>query len=349
MSRLEINFDSLRYRAMIGVGGIGAGEFFLLDGNHTLGREESRSGRYLDTRDYCKLHIISHYVQVLLGNEFRVIPIGKVGKDHLGIRLRDEMRAVGISLDYIEESEDKPTLYSFCFLYPDGSGGNMTTNDSACAQVDEAVVSGSETVFSSYANLGIALAVPEVPLPAREKLLRLAADYGFFKIASFTSAEMKGLITSDLVPYIDLLAVNLHEAAALTGEISAGDNSSRLIEKTVEILTRLNPELQLSITYGREGSWIWDGKQLEHLPAHVVSVKNAAGAGDAHLAGIIAGLSAGLTLQQAHHLGVLTAAHAVTSPHTINPETNRLTIQNLLIESDYKIDKTVTQLLEERS
>ena len=41
--------------------------FFALDGNHTLGREESRSGHFLDRRDYCKLHIVSHYVCRLLG------------------------------------------------------------------------------------------------------------------------------------------------------------------------------------------------------------------------------------------------------------------------------------------
>ena len=57
---------SRRYRAMIGAGGIGSGAFFALDGEHTLGREESRSGRLLDRRDYCKLHIISHYVKALL-------------------------------------------------------------------------------------------------------------------------------------------------------------------------------------------------------------------------------------------------------------------------------------------
>ncbi len=45
----------LRYRAMVGTGGIGSGRFFLLQGNQSLGREESRSGRFLDQRDYCKL------------------------------------------------------------------------------------------------------------------------------------------------------------------------------------------------------------------------------------------------------------------------------------------------------
>ncbi|HEX6907174.1 MAG TPA: hypothetical protein VF154_11240, partial [Terriglobales bacterium] len=47
------------YRRLIGIGGIGSGIFFALDGEHTLGREESRLGKLLEVRDYCKLHIIS--------------------------------------------------------------------------------------------------------------------------------------------------------------------------------------------------------------------------------------------------------------------------------------------------
>ncbi|NIN09662.1 MAG: hypothetical protein GTO76_13735, partial [Planctomycetales bacterium] len=74
---LEVTISEPRYQAMIGVGGIGSGSFFALRGNHTLGREESRGGRFLDRRDYCKLHIISHYVKTLLGPEFSTIPIGQ--------------------------------------------------------------------------------------------------------------------------------------------------------------------------------------------------------------------------------------------------------------------------------
>ncbi|HKT69754.1 MAG TPA: hypothetical protein VJP83_09970, partial [Terriglobales bacterium] len=81
-TKRNLRRDPHSYRRLIGIGGIGSGIFFALDGNHTLGREESRFGRLLDIRDYCKLHIISHYVARLLGagpgGAFRVIPIGKV-------------------------------------------------------------------------------------------------------------------------------------------------------------------------------------------------------------------------------------------------------------------------------
>jgi ribokinase len=62
------------YDIVVGTGGIGTGIFMALRGEHSLGREESRPAELLDRRDYCKLHIFSHYVQRLLGTEFPVVP-----------------------------------------------------------------------------------------------------------------------------------------------------------------------------------------------------------------------------------------------------------------------------------
>ena len=86
MPPLSVHPARLRHAALIGTGGIGSGMFFALHGNHTLGREESRSGYILDRQDYCKLHIVAHYVSALLGPAFPVIPIGKVGDDEPGRR-----------------------------------------------------------------------------------------------------------------------------------------------------------------------------------------------------------------------------------------------------------------------
>ena len=58
------------YSQLFGVGGIGTGLFFNLEGEHTLGRNESRTGQLLDVRDFCKLHIVAHYISKLL------LPIG---------------------------------------------------------------------------------------------------------------------------------------------------------------------------------------------------------------------------------------------------------------------------------
>src|SRR5512139_4115739 len=132
---LRIDRARFRYRAMIGVGGIGSGAFFALTGNATLGREESRGGRFLDRRDYCTLHIITHYVKTLLGPLFETLPIGRVGDDAAGQELLREMGRAGLDLRYVEITPGSRTLSSFCLVYPDGSGGNLTTTDSASGLV----------------------------------------------------------------------------------------------------------------------------------------------------------------------------------------------------------------------
>jgi ribokinase len=147
MAPLALDPARRRYQALIGTGGIGSGAFFALNGNHTLGREESRSAHFLKRRDSCKLHIVAHYVATHIGPDFATIPVGKVGDDDVGQQLAAEMRTAGLELRHVAVAPDEPTLYSLCFVYPDGAGGNLTVDDSDCARVDPAFVAQSEAAF----------------------------------------------------------------------------------------------------------------------------------------------------------------------------------------------------------
>ena len=345
MTAQGVLLASARYQALIGVGGIGAGSFFALDGNHTLGREESRSGRFLDRRDYCKLHIIAHYVQVLLGPQFPVIPIGKVGDDDVGERLRREMAEIGLDVRYVQVMPGSQTLFSFCFVYPDGSGGNLTTDNSACSHVDAATVALAEPEFARHAGAGIALAVPEVTLGARRALLELGGRYGFLRVASFATGEMAVAADMGLFEQIDLLALNLSEAAALAGFSSEDRPPDSIIEAAVTSVGRRNPAACVTITAGGRGSWVWDGAQLRHRPALPVKVAGSAGAGDAFLAGFLVGLVAGLDWVLSHELANLVAAHAVTSPHTINKTTDRAALYRLAREKELALSEPILRLL----
>jgi len=329
MQPLSVDPARLRYRALIGTGGIGSGMFFALHGNHTLGREESRSGYILDRQDYCKLHIVAHYVSALLGPAFPVIPIGKVGDDEPGRRMLQEMAAVRLDLRYVGIEPGHSTLYSICFLYPDGSGGNLTTADSASARVDPSWISRAEPDVAALGarstgahkrpQVGIALTMPEVPMAARARLLDAATHHGLYRAASFTSEELAEARDSGLLAQVDLLAANRDEAAALAG-VSAEQPVELILEAAMAAARAAHPGIMLSITAGRQGSWTWDGQNLNHVPAHQVPVAGTAGAGDAHLAGILVGLAVGLALPEAQELGALVAAMAVTSPHTINKD-----------------------------
>ena len=311
-----------KFRGIVGTGGIGHGSFFLLEGNETLGREESRSGSLIDRRDYCKLHIICHYVKALLGERIDVYPIGRVGDDADGARLCREMAAAGLDMRFVETAPGCPTLFSFCFTYPDGSGGNMTTRDSASGAVNEEAVIEAEPLLEEMGRSGIALAVPEVPLAARRALLECASRFGLFRAASFTRTEMDDVRESGLLNQVDLCAVNLEEAAAAAGipeDHVESSEPARIVQRAAEELARDFPLLQLSITSGKSGSWCWDGSSLYFDPAVHLHVAGTSGAGDAHFAGLLAGLALGLPLQLAQQVGTIVAGASVKSPHTIHP------------------------------
>jgi len=341
---LNIDPDRQRYRVLIGTGGVGAGSFFAMNGNQTLGREESRSGRFLDRRDYCKLHIITHYIHTLMGAGFTTVPISKVGDDQHGQLVLQEMTEAGLDIDHMQTVVGGQTLYSICLVYPDGSGGNITTDNSACAQVDAAYVRQAEADFSAFDGNGIALAVPEVPLEAREELLKIATDHQFLRAASFNSQEMAWLRSSGVLKMVDLLAINIHEAAVLAG-VSAEQAPVAVVKAAIETVQQIRPELQLSITAGMHGSWAWDGQALSHVPCQKVNVVSTAGAGDAHFAGVLVGLAAGLSLAEAQELGGLVGALSVTSPHTINKEISCESLRTFVTKFGLPLPDKVKELL----
>jgi len=307
------------YRRLVGVGGIGSGIVFALEGGHDLGRNESRAGRLLDVRDYCKLHIVAHYPAVLLGarpegRPFHVLPLGKVGEDENGRRLLAEMDAAGMDTRFVEAVAGHPTLLSVCFLYPDGSGGNVTTSDSAAAQLDPADVERARPWLDRQT---IALALPEAPLAARRRLLALATEHGALRVASFATAEVDEARESGLLAQVDLLALNEDEAAALAGAPFAAEDA--FLERCARAARAAQPGVRLVVTAGARGAFACEGSGFKHVPALPVAIASTAGAGDALLGGTLAGLAAGLPFHEAVQLGSLAAAFKLSSPHTIPP------------------------------
>lgn len=334
-------------RLMVGVGGIGTGMFFELEGDHTLGRNESRPGRVLDVRDYCKLHIIAHYVAVLLGAEpsgspFHVLPVGKVGDDAAGRRLKEEMAAAGMDLRFVDTVEDGPTLFSVCFQYPDGSGGNITTSDAVAASLREEDVDRAGEFLAASRGRAIALAAPEAPLEARLRLLELATEHDAFRAVALTSAEVEEAKRLGMFAMTDLLSVNEDEAGAIAGGEFAASEPGPFLKKCAEALTASNPDMRILLSAGKAGAFGFEDGEWDFCPALEVEVASTAGAGDALLGGTIACLAAGVPLidrgsrrksitarplSSALDFGVLLAGFTVTSPHTIHPDAD---LDNLL-------------------
>jgi sugar/nucleoside kinase (ribokinase family) len=317
-----------QYTHIIGTGGIGTGIFFSLENDHTLGRDESRLARLEGHKDFCKMHIIMHYVAVLLkvGHEtnFQAFPIGAVGDDEQGHTLINMMQKVGMETQNVHISTKNRTLFSVCFQYPDHTGGNITTNNSASNEVSSKHIAD---FFNKNKPIGkgIILAVPEVPLLARKALLVQGRKRGYLNVASVLSSEVPFFLKERLSQYIDVLAINQDEAkhiAQLPVEIL---DFQDVIQKVGSVLRAQNPDIMVLITEGAKGSYCLHKEQIAHTPPRPTKVISTAGAGDAFLAGVICGHCLGfpffknnLDKYTAIDIGTALAAASVTSADTIH-------------------------------
>jgi sugar/nucleoside kinase (ribokinase family) len=335
---------SARWRRLVGVGGVGTGLFFALEGGHDLGRNESRTGRLLDVRDYCKLHIISHYIAVLLGarrngKPFHVLPVARVGNDERGRRMIAEMAEAGMDTRYVKCDPKRPTLFSVCFQYPDGAGGNITTSDSAAAALAPRDVDEAQPFLNSRGGGLMVLAAPEAPLEARVRLLKLATKVGAFRAASLTTGEIPAARKLGMFSMLDLLSVNQDEAGTLLGKCYDPATPWTVLECRSKALSDFHPRARIVVTAGGRGAWGFDLAlgEWDYCPAPRVRVASTAGGGDALLGGLICGEAAGMPfihpaaprqkitdrpLSSALDFAVLLASLTVTSPHTIHPDAN---------------------------
>jgi sugar/nucleoside kinase (ribokinase family) len=315
----------LKFEKIIGTGGIGTGIIYKLEGSHDLGRNESRMARLSEQMDFCKLHIIFHYVARLLKDwnvKVKVLPIGGVGEDEQGQCLKQTMKKAGMDLKYIKTYKNARTLFSVCFQFPDKSGGNITEKESASSRIMPREIQRAERELKGCPNSCMVLAAPEVPLASRLKLLRLGRKYHAFNVGAFTSEEVARVKGLGMFRYIDLLSVNIDEAAMLAG-MSPKRHPNSIVKGCIQQVKKINPQLRLAVTCGKRGAYGYARGKVEFHPALRVKVKNSAGAGDAFLSGLMAGTVIGIPFlgkreTSCMKLGRALAAMAVTSPDTIH-------------------------------
>ena len=214
-----------------------------------------------------------------------------------------------------------PTLFAVCFLYPDGDGGNLSTNRSASSDVGASDVQRAAQLFAAHPGRGVALALPEVPLAARRALLELATAHGWLRVAGVVPDELEQVRDSGLLGLVDVLALNIEEAATLGGvsverpaaEVVGGRaaGAGRPAQPGTGRRDRRRPgQLDLGRSRPRARPGVRPGGE----------VVSTAGAGDAHLSGVVVGLVAGLELAPANAFASIVSGLKVRSPHTINPD-----------------------------
>ena len=312
---------------VIGTGGIGVGTLWHMADDRILGKNESRPAALTDARDYCKQHIILHYLAQVLKDDAHVCAIGKVGDDANGARLLDEMKIAGIDTSCVEIDKSGVTMQSVCIHYPDKSVCNITMDNSTCKSVSPEYVRASLSKLPPLNEKTVMLAVPEVPLESRLALLEAGRKAGTFNVASVLCDEAAAFLQGGGLSLCDLLIINEEEAVAL-----AGSTSHEALQKIINTYS-----LTIIVTMGKEGSLIVNQNSVQQKDiVPVASVVSTAGAGDAFTAGVICGLHFGLNLldadgaRSAVDVGHFLASYSVQCKHTIADSVTRKDVLNFL-------------------
>lgn len=207
-----------------------------------------------------------------------VAMIGRVGRDEAGRVLRATLQRERIDLVGLAESWSVPTGVAIvtadprgdvCTVAVPGANGALEPGD-----LDEARarIKGAGVMVISF----------EVPEAA---VIRAAEHARANGTATILNPAPARAIPAGLVPLIDVLVLNAHEALCLTG-LDADHGAS-----LEDALAGMGfPAVVL--TRGRLGSMLVRGSSRRHFPVHEVKVVDTLGAGDSAI-GVLAAAWAG--------------------------------------------------------
>lgn len=233
-----------------------------------------------------------------------------LGRDAAGEAVIAPLVALGIDVSGCRRIEAMPTAEYIAVLAADGGLVAGFAAMDVLAEISPAVVAaaapllaGADWVFAD-ANL------PEATLAA---LARLAGDHGFRLALDAVSVAKSARLSA--VPAPDLLFLNRDEAAAVLGGAEAVAADAPAETLAASLVAR--GARAVVLTLGAEGAVVADAAGTHRVPAVQAAVVDVTGAGDALVAGTLAGLLAGLPLAAAVARGTLVAARTIESEATV--------------------------------
>ncbi len=215
--------------------------------------------------------------------------LGAVGDDPYGRLLLDSLRAAGVDTGLVRTS-DRPTGIAYITVTPDGENAILVSpgaNSSLEPADVDAVFDGVEIMVASL----------EVPLPTVEHAVARAAERGVKVLLNLSPA---GELSPETLAKLDVLLVNEHEAAWLTGP---GGDFRKLLG--------LGPRAAV-VTLGAAGAVVVEDHGSTEVASPEVEAVDTTGAGDAFAGALAASLADGADLVDAAKRAVRVAAFSVT-------------------------------------
>lgn len=234
--------------------------------------------------------------------------IVKVGDDILGKFVCDEAVRHGIDTGGLIRADGEGTPFTFVCVHRGGQRSfihTTGTNATLCLEdIDLELVRSAR-----FCSVSGAMVMPTLDGEQTGELLRLARQGGAVTLLDtvYTDAADGATWRAKMFPplqYVDYFVPSEPEAGAMTGLSEPGEMARALQEQGAR---------QVVVKLGERGVFCRDADGGEHeVPAYRVNnVVDTTGAGDAWVAGFVAGLSQDASMVEAAQLGNAVAAHCI--------------------------------------
>lgn len=233
--------------------------------------------------------------------------IGQVAEDQLGQVFRHDIRAVGIDFDTPAREAEPPTARCLIFVTPDGER-TMNTFLGASQFLPPAALDDATIASAAILYLEGYLWDPEEPRRAMRRAIEVSRGAG--RKVAFTASEsfvidrhgddFRALMAEGK---IDILFVNEHELAALTGEKDFEAGVARVAAQVPVLVATRSAQGAIAIAHG---------ERAEVAAEPVDRVVDTTGAGDLFAAGFLTGHARGESLERCLRMGAICAAEIIS-------------------------------------
>ncbi|MFZ1743498.1 MAG: adenosine kinase [Pontixanthobacter sp.] len=233
--------------------------------------------------------------------------IGQVAKDQLGDVFSHDIRAAGIDFDTPAREGEPPTARCLIFVTPDGER-TMNTFLGASQFLPPAALSEDAIHDAAVLYLEGYLWDPEEPRSAMRRAIEVARNAG--RKVAFTASEsfvierhgddFRALIEEGL---IDILFVNHHELATLTGEADFEAGIAAIKDKVPTLVVTRSADGAVAISHGA---------RAEVAAEPIEKLVDTTGAGDLFAAGFLSGYVKGAELAECLTRGAVCAAEVIS-------------------------------------
>ena len=233
--------------------------------------------------------------------------IGQVADDQLGAVFQHDIRAVGIDFDTPARAGDPPTARCLIFVTPDGER-TMNTFLGASQFLPPAALDDATIASAAILYLEGYLWDPEEPRRAMRRAIEVARGAG--RKVAFTASEsfvidrhgddFRALMDEGK---IDILFVNEHELASLTGEKDFEAGVAQVAAKVPVLVATRSARGAIAIAHG---------ERAEVAAEPVARVVDTTGAGDLFAAGFLTGYAREESLERCLRMGAICAAEIIS-------------------------------------